>query len=168
MTNEPGTSRRRSGVRLFGIVGLVLCLVLVVGILIGRSWLAGQVDGVFDSLDQAVGRGTTIVVETNGRLQERVADLDTMLTDISSLPATASITKDIADRGAAIADRFSQIREGWVAIRARIDAALETLAQIDRAIPFVDLPTGPTEELAALDQRCAEIETSSRDRKSVV
>ena len=97
--NEP---RARSGVRLFGIVGLVLCLVLAIGILIGRSWVAGQVDGVFDSVDQAVGRGTTIVAETTGRLEERVADLDTMLTDISAVPATASIVPAaIADRGAA-------------------------------------------------------------------
>ena len=147
------------GHRLFAIIGLFACLVLAIGILIGRGWVSDQVDGVFASVDDAVARGQTVVAVTTGRLEERVADLDTILADISTVAETATVPAALAERAATIADRFSQIRDGWVAIRARIDAALETLAQVDRALPFVDLPTGPTEELAALDQRIAEIDT---------
>lgn len=150
--------RRGSGVRIFGIIGLLLSLLLAIGVLLGRGWVANQVDGAFDSIDQAVGRGTTIVAQTNGRLQERVADLDAVLADLSGSLAGATVPAAVADRAASIADRFSEIRDGWVAARARIDAALETLAQVDAALPFVDLPPGPTEELAALDQRFLEIE----------
>ncbi|HYH92485.1 MAG TPA: hypothetical protein VD763_04935 [Candidatus Saccharimonadales bacterium] len=157
MTSATKTGRRRSGVEIFGMVGLVLCLLLAIAIIIGRSWVADQVDGVFDSVDDAVGRGTMVVAQTTGRLEERVADLDVLLTDATAAAGAVTVPPAIAERAAGIADRFGAIRDGWVAVRARIDAALATLAQIDRAIPFVDLPDGPTEELAALDQRITEI-----------
>ena len=89
-----------------------------------------------------------------------MADIDALLAEVSSIAGNVSVPPSLAERASTIADRFSQIRDGWVAVRARIDAALETLAQLDRALPFVDLPTGPTEELAALDQRVAEIEAN--------
>ena len=167
MTNN-ARGRGRSGVRIFGIVGLLLSLLLAIGVLAVRGWAADQVDGAFDSIDQAVGRGTTIVAQTNGRLQERVADLDALLTDLSGTALGSAVPAAVADRAASIAERFSEIRDGWVAARARIDAALETLAQLDAALPFVDLPPGPTEELAALDQRFLEIEDNvSRLRSRV-
>jgi hypothetical protein len=168
MTTDAATDRGRTATQVFGWFGLALSLVLAIGILFARGWLADQVDGVFDSVDQAVGRGSTIVAQTNGRLQERVADIDTLLAEVSSVAGNVSVPPSLAERASGIADRFSQIRDGWVAVRARIDAALETLAQLDRALPFVDLPTGPTEELAALDQRVAEIESNvARLRSSV-
>ena len=159
---EPAPKRGRSyaGTRLFAIIGLFGCLILAIGILIGRGWVSDQVNGVFASVDDAVARGHTVVAVTTGRLEERVADLDTIITDISTVAETATVPAALVERASSIADRFGQIRDGWVAIRARIDAALETLAQVDRALPFVDLPTGPTEELAALDQRIAEIDTN--------
>jgi hypothetical protein len=156
----PRRGRGYAGTRLFAIIGLFGCLILALGILIGRGWVSDQVNGVFASVDQAVAGGQTVVAVTTGRLEERVADLDTILTDISTVAETATVPAALAERAATIADRFGQIRDGWVAIRARIDAALLTLAQVDRALPFVDLPTGPTEELAALDQRIAEIDTN--------
>ena len=161
MTTDPGAGRGRSAVRVFASVGLVLCLVLAVGILFGRAWLSDQVGGVFDSIDTAIGRGNTVVAMTTGRLEERVADLDTLVADLSATVATATVPTAIAERATSIADRFNEIRDGWVQVRARIDAALETLAQLDRALPFIDLPSGPTEELAALDQRLAEINASA-------
>ncbi len=160
MTNDTAPGRRPSAVQIFGIVGLVLSLILAIGILVGRGYLADQVGGVFDSIDEAVGRGTTVVAMTTGRLEERVADIDAFLADASAVAGNVSIPPALAERATSIADRFAQIRDGWVAVRARIDAALGTLAQIDRALPFVDLPTGPTEELAALDERIAEIDAS--------
>ena len=160
VTTEIAPSAGRSGVRIFAMVGLVLCLFLAIGILIGRSWLADQAAGVFDSIDTAIGRGNTVVAVTTGRLQERVADLDSLVADLSTTAATSAVPTVIAERATSIADRFNEIRDGWVQIRARIDAALETLAQVDRALPFIDLPAGPTEELAALDQRLAEINAS--------
>lgn len=152
--------RGRSAVRIFAWVGLGLCLVLVLGILIGRTWLAGYVDDVFDTVDGAVANGSTVVAVTTGRLQERVADLDSLVADLRTSAATATVPPALAERATGLADRFAQIRDGWVSVRARIDAALATLAQIDRALPFIDLPPGPTEQLAALDQRIADIDAN--------
>ena len=164
-TPQPAPTRSRgrgdTGIRLFAIVGLFGCLVLAIGILIGRGWVSDQVGGVFASVDDAVatrshgrggddrtprgaGRATWIPSSPTSRPWPRRRR--------SRRPSPSAPTK--------LADRFSQIRDGWVAIRARIDAALETLAQVDRALPFIDLPAGPTEELAALDQRIAEVDTN--------
>jgi hypothetical protein len=158
--DEPPSGRGRSAVRIFAWIGLALCLVLAIGILFGRTWLAGYVDDVFGTVDRAVANGSTVVAVTTGRLEERVADLDTLISDLGATAATVTVPPAIAQRATGIADRFGQIRDGWVAVRAKIDAALRTLAQIDRALPFVDLPPGPTEQLAALDQRIADIDAN--------
>ena len=152
--------RGRSLVRIAAWVGLGLCVVLMLGILLGRTWLAGYVNDVFDTVDGAVANGSTVVALTTGRLQERVADLDALVADLQTTAATATVPPALAERATGIADRFGQIRDRWVSVRARIDSALATLAQIDRALPFVDLPPGPTEQLAALDQRIADIDAN--------
>jgi hypothetical protein len=157
---EAGPRRGRSPVRWFAWFGLGLSIVLAIGILLGRTWLAGYVDDVFDTVDGAVANGSTVVALTTGRLEERVADLDALLDDLRSTAETVTVPPAIADRATGVADRFSQIRDGWVSVRARIDSALATLAQIDRALPFVDLPPGPTEQLEALDQRIADIDAN--------
>jgi hypothetical protein len=160
MTNEARAGRGSSGVRWFGIVGLVFSIVLAIAILLGRGWLAAQVDGFFDSVDQGVGRASTVVAVATGRFDERLADLDTLVADAQAQVGAVTLPPALTQRVSDLADRFAQIRDGWVAIRARIDGVLETLAQLDRALPFIDLPTGPTDELAALDQRIAEIDAS--------
>jgi hypothetical protein len=153
-------TRRGRAVRMFAWFGLALTVVLAIGILLGRGWLVGYVDDVFDTVDGAVANGSTVVALTTGRLEERVADLDSLVGDLQSTAATVTVPPAIAERATGIADRFGQIRDGWVAVRAKIDAALGTLAQIDRALPFVDLPPGPTEQLAALDQSIADIDAN--------
>ena len=45
---------------------------------------------MFDTVDGAVGTGSTIVAQTTGRLEERVADLDTFLTDARAVAASAT------------------------------------------------------------------------------
>ena len=158
--DEPRPGRRSSVVRVFAWIGLGLSVLLAIGILFGRTWIAGYVDDVFATVDGTVANGSTVVALTTGRLEERVADLDALVTDLGTTAATVTVPPAIAQRATGIADRFGQIRDGWVAVRARIDAALATLAQIDRALPFVDLPPGPTEQLAALDQRIADIDAN--------
>jgi hypothetical protein len=167
-TDDAPAPRRGRAVRVFAWIGLALTVVLAIGILLGRTWLAGYVDNVFDDVNGVVGTGSTIVAQTTGRLEERVNDLDTLITDASGIAATATVPRAIADRVSSLSDRFSQIRDGWVSIRAKIDSGLATLAQIDRALPFIDLAGGPADELAALDQRIAEIDTNLAAMRSGV
>ena len=121
--------------------------------------MAGQVDGAFASIDQAVGRGTTIVAETNGRLQERVADLDAVAGRPLRLPSRRRpIPAAVADRAAAIADRSARSAMAGSRPARGSTPRSRPSPRSTRALPFVDLPPGPTEELAALDQRFVEIE----------
>jgi hypothetical protein len=156
----PVHRRRRTAVRVLAWVGLALSVVLAIGILLGRTWLAGYVDDVFDTVDGAVANGSSVVALTTGRLEERVADLDGLVADLGTAAATATVPPAIAERATGIADRFGEIRDRWISVRARIDAALATLAQIDRALPFIELPGAAAEGLAALDQRIADIDAN--------
>ena len=72
-------------------------------------------NGVFDSVDDAVGRGNTVVAVTTGRLEERVADLDTIMTDSRPRPRPPRSRRRSPSAPSTIADRFSEIRDGWVA-----------------------------------------------------
>ena len=153
-------SRVVKSAQAFGIVGLVVSAVLAIGILFSFGWISDQVDEVFASVDDVVQTGSTVVDLASGRLQERAADLDAFIQEAGTAAGTATIPPALAARATSIADRYQQIRDGYVDVRARLGSAFDTMAQISRFAPGLGLPTEPPAELAALDERIQEIDAN--------
>ena len=160
MTTTTERSRLLRAAEVFGWVGLVVSVVLAIAVLWAHGQIAGRVDETFASVDQALDRGTVAVTLASGRLQERVADLDTFITEATALDRASAVPAALAERADRIAERYSLIRDEYVAVRARIDSALATLQNVSRLLPGVEVGSGAAEALASLDERVASFDAS--------
>jgi hypothetical protein len=154
--------------RVVALVGLVVCAVLVIGILGARAWVDERVDGTFGTVDDAMDRATVVVNVAAGRIEERAADIDTFLDDTSSLGTGANLPPALVERASAIATRFGEIRDQLANVRARIDSTLQAIQNVGRFLPFVEVPSGPADALAAFDERVASIDAAVSDLRSGV
>ena len=151
-------SRRLVAARVFGIVGLVASLVLAVGVVLMHGWASGLVDEVFASIGGTVDRGAEIADDATGRLRERAAEIDAFIAEAAGVAASAEVPAAVAQRATAIADRYAQLRQDYVAVRARLDSAFDTIARVARFAPGLDLPTERPGVLDDLDARLAEVD----------
>ena len=157
---ERGRRKTRAAAQVVGVVGLVVCAVLAIGVLIAHGWISDAVGGVFDTADRQIERGSTIVELASDRVKERVTDIDDLIANVSAITPGAIIPPALAARAATVADRYDAVRNQFAELRARVESGLETVRQVARLVPFIDLPTLPTEELAALDSRLQQFDDS--------
>lgn len=157
---ERGRRKTRAAAQVAGVLGLVVCAVLAIGILLAHGWISDAIGGVFESADRQIERGSTIVELATDRVQERVIDIDDFIANATAITPGANIPPALADRAAAVADRYDAVRNQFAEMRARVESGLETVRQVARLVPFIDLPTLPTEELAALDERLQQFDDS--------
>lgn len=166
---ERGRRKTRAAAQVLGVVGLVASAVLAVGVLLAHGWISDAIGGVFDTADRQIERGSTIVEIASDRVQERVSDIDDFITNLSAVTPGTNIPPALAERAAAVADRYDAVRNQFAELRARVETGLETVRQVARLVPFIDLPTLPTDELAALDARLQQFDDSvSRLREAGV
>jgi hypothetical protein len=157
---ERGRRKTRAAAKVAGVVGLVVCAVLAIGVLIAHGWISDAVGGVFETADRQIERGSTIVELASDRVQERVTDIDDFIANVSAITPGANIPPALAARAATVADRYDAVRNQFAELRARVESGLETVRQVARLVPFIELPTLPTEELAALDARLQQFDDS--------
>lgn len=160
IASERGRRKTRAAAAVAGVIGLVVCAVLAIGILIAHGWISDAVGGVFETADRQIERGSTIVELATDRVQERVTDVDDFIANVSSITPGANIPPELAMRAASLADRYDAVRNRFAELRARVESGLETVRQVARLVPFIDLPELPTEELAALDSRLQQFDDS--------
>lgn len=157
---ERGRRKTRAAAQVLGALGLVVSAVLVIGILLAHGWASDAVGNIFETADRQIERGSTIVELATARVQERMTDIDTFIADASAITPGANIPPEIAARAAAFADRYDAVRNQFAELRARVESGLDTVRQVARLVPFIDLPESPGEELAALDARLQRFDDS--------
>ena len=164
------SERRRLDIaaRVIALAGLAICVVLVIAILWARAWVDERVDGTFSTVDGVFDRASVVVNVAAGRLEERTADIDALLADTSSLGTGANLPPALAERASAIAVRFGEIRDQLSTVRARIDAAIQGIENVSRFLPFIEVPQGPADALAAFDERVARIDAAVADLRAGV
>jgi hypothetical protein len=162
---EPPPAGRHMGrgprvAMIVGIVGLIGCAILAIGILVGRSWTSDRVGGLFDDVSQAVERGGTIADQATIRVQEGRAQVEEIIASSSALDRGAQVTEALAAKVTAVADRYAEIRDQYIEVRAQVGASLRTLERAARFVPGLEIPAAPVEALTALDERLVEIDAS--------
>ena len=166
---ERGRRKTRATAQVAGVVGLVVCVVLAIGIILVSGRISDSIGGVFESADRQIERGSTIVELATDRVRERVTDIDDFIGNASAITPGANIPPALAARATAIADRYDAVRNQFAELRARVESGLETVRQVASLVPFIDLPTLPTEELAGLDARLQQFDDNvSRLREAGV
>ena len=154
-----GKGRKATGIlgQVVGIVGVVVCLALVVGVLLGRGWATGAVSDVASKVDATVARTQPLldragsaVDEVAARAGEAAAAADAVSVDPNAAPQAL---QGILDKVSAVSERYLELRSTYASAREQIVSALDRLAIIDRLVPGVSVPQGPIDLLASLDQK---------------
>jgi methyl-accepting chemotaxis protein len=138
-------------------VGIVVCLALVVGVVLGRGWVAGAVTDVAGSIDAAVARTEPLLGTASDGIAkvataagEAAAAADRIATDPN---ATPQALQTVLERLGAVSQRYLELRSTYAGAREQVVSALDRLAIVDRFVPGVSVPQGPIDALAALDER---------------
>lgn len=161
---HPGKGRRATGIvgQVAGIVGIIVSLALIVGVLYIRGWGTETVTEVAANVDAAIAR-TEPMLETAAatvdQVSQRVGDVATAAEAVALDPdATPAALQGILDRLAAVSERYTELRTGYAGAREQIVSILDRLALIDRLIPGFDIPEGPVDALAGLDENARAID----------
>ena len=159
-----GKGRRATGIvgQVAGIVGIVVSLALIVGVLYIRGWGTETVTEVAANVDAAIARTEPILetaAATVDQVSQRVGDVATAAEAVALDPdATPAALQGILDRLAAVSERYTELRTGYAGAREQIVSILDRLALIDRLIPGFDIPEGPVDALAGLDENARAID----------
>lgn len=152
-THSRGVRIGRTAAQVIAIAGLVVCLVLAVVVLLVASSLSGSIDRTLATGDAAFARAVETADEATTGLQAAVGELDALVTSLGEASGDAPLPPAVAARVAAASERYLEIREGYVAVRDRVQGAVARAQAVDELLPFIDLPDEPAGPLARLDDR---------------
>jgi hypothetical protein len=145
-----------------GVVGIVVCLVLVAGVILARNWLVDGVDQVAGAVDTALGAGTTLIDTAStkvGDVSDRVGAVDDAANAIATNPNPVPAFSDaVTTRLAPLSDRYLAFRTSYAELRERLVSALDRLQLLDRLLPFFSLPPGFGDRLAQINSRAQELD----------
>ena len=140
-----------------GIVGIVVVILLAVLVLLGRGWAVDKVDVVAASIDDGLAKVPPLLDRADDgvtRVQERITIVGDAATAVS---AAANEPPEIVQRFSAaltgVSERYIPLRESYADARARIVSVSDRLETLDRLLPGMSLPQGPSDTLVALDTK---------------
>lgn len=166
--SKAGASRRgaRLGLaaQVIAVIGIVACLLLVLGLWAGRGWAVDQIDGVVTSLDDRLAKASTAAVLVSDRVDARVTDLADAVAEAKAVAGeriedSERLQRLVGRVGGAI-DRYRELRAGYGELREKVASSIESLQRLDRLLPGFSVPQGPIDALASLDARVAEVDAA--------
>jgi hypothetical protein len=146
--------------QLLGFVGLVLCIALMVGILLGRSFVAVAVGDVFVTADTSIANGLASIDDARNRLTGGAGTLEELIGDLGPLPATAAVPAAVSAKISSVIDAYAPARDRYVAAREQAQAALGYVRAAARFVPGVELPSGVSDALVQADDRLTRFDTA--------
>lgn len=172
MTDQPapapsvGTPKKAASVggQAVGIVGIVVCLALAVGVLVGRGWLVTQVDAVIASVDDQLAKGIPLLAQADTAVTQvsatvtDVGDAATAVTNATN-PAPA-LVQGLSAKVSAVSERYLPLRAAYADARANVVSTLDRLQTLDRLVPGVSVPQGPVDAVASLDTAIRTVDSS--------
>jgi hypothetical protein len=157
---------------ILGMVGLVVCLVIAVGVWFVRPEVEKRVDYVasvaVDALEQASGLSadaSDLIVQ----VKQRLDTVSTTASSVSGNPIltaaadrllSGAITNVVAGPWNQLQDRLSGMREQAVGLSTSVQA-------LDTAIPFIELPGVVTGFVDDVDARWTEVDQTVQGMESV-
>lgn len=145
--------------QLLGLIGLIVCIVLAVGILAGRAWMGVTVGDGFTTVDTTITNGLAKVDDAKARLTDGGGRLDQLLTELGPLPATSPIPAAVSARITELVDAASPARDTLVEARSQAQVALSYLQLLHQFAPNIELPDGVSTALTNVDDRLTQIDT---------
>jgi hypothetical protein len=146
--------------QILGFAGLLVCLALAVGILLGRSWIAVAVGDVFTAADDSISVGLARIDDATARLTDGGGLLDGLVADLGPVPATSPIPAAVAARISQVVDSYGSARDRYVEARSQAQAAFRLFKSAGRLAPGAQVPAGVATALAAADDRISRLDSA--------
>jgi hypothetical protein len=157
---------------ILGVIGLIVCLVIAVGVWFVKPELERRVDHVatvaVDALEQASGLSTD-ASELIVQVKERLATVASTASSVSGNPIltaaadrllSGTISNVVAGPWNQLQDRLSGMREKAVGLSTSVQA-------LDEAIPFIELPGVATGFVDDVDARWSEVDQTVQDMEAL-
>lgn len=173
LAQPPAPSRRKrdrilgTTGQVVGVVGIVVCLLLVVGVIFGRVWAIGTVDDVDEAVDAQIVRTGPLLDKAQGIVGEVSGRLGTVADIAAGIAANPSPSGDVAQTLrsalAGFSERYQGLREGYADVRETVVSVIDRLQTLDRLVPGFPVPQGLVDALAAFDARIKEFDAKAND-----
>jgi len=166
-TEPPPRPRRRDRVvgsigQVVGVVGIVVCLLLVIGVIVWDGWAVGTVDDVAAAVDAKIAKAEPLLDQASAKVGEisgRVSTVADIAAGIAADPSPGGAVADALRAGlATVSDRYQTLRSNYAGVRESVQSVVDRLQTLDRLVPAISIPQGPTDALAALDARLQEFD----------
>jgi prefoldin subunit 5 len=166
-TEAPPPRRRRDRVlgsigQVVGVVGIVVCLLLVIGVIVGDVWAVRTVDDVAAAIDAKIAKAEPLLDQASAKVGEisgRVSTVADIAAGIAADPSPGGAVADALRAGlATVSDRYQTLRSNYAGVRESIQSVVDRLQTLDRLVPGISIPQGPADALAALDARLQEFD----------
>ena len=166
-TPAPVRTRRRVasvGGQVLGIVGLVLCLALAIGVLLGRGWAVDQVRTVSGNVDDNLAKAVPVLVAAESKLSDVSAKVDAVTAAAKAVAATDApsgpVVQALSDRLSKVSEAYLPLRTQYADARTRIVSALDRLVVLERFVPGLSVAQDASDAVAAIDARIKEVDAA--------
>ena len=153
--------------QVLGVIGMLVCIVLIVGVIFGRSYAVGTVNDVAAAVDTQIAKVSpilqqahTTVGEVSGKVSTVAEIADTVAKDPNPGGQIAQALRDAID---GVNDRYQALRQGYAGIRETALSIIEKLQTVDQLIPGLAIPQGPIDALNTFDTRIQEFDAKVND-----
>ncbi len=164
---KPDNSRRnrRLGLaaQVAGVVGIVICLVLVAGVLVGRGWATDTVSTVSADIDAKLAKAVPLLDAASSKTSEIAGRVGAVSDAANAMAGQASPNSGLLQglQGAVtnVSNRYLELRASYGDFRQTVTGAIDGLQTLERLIPGFSIPQGPVDALNKLDAAVTALDT---------
>lgn len=151
------STRWATAAQVAGIVGIVLCVLLIVGAWLFHGAARQTVDDLGATVDSGIGSAITATGTVATRLEGAATEAGLVAAEANAEASNPSRSSDavaaLTARVGNLADGYRAIRERYAEAKANLTGALSSLQRVARLVPGSSPPSGPPPALAELDAR---------------
>ena len=153
--------RKAAAAKIAGIVGVVVCVLIIVVVWFGLGTVSRTIDDLGNSVNAGFDRAITATDTVANGLNEAVASIDSMRAEAVELAAGRPDPERFAGlqaRLGQVADRYRDLRTRYVEAREGVIGITSTVERVAQLIPGSRAPEGAGDKLVTVDAKIQEID----------
>ena len=157
-------SRKPVAAKIAGIVGIVICIVIIVIVWFSLGTVSRAVDNLGTTVNSGFDRAITATNTVAAGFTQAAASIDQIRADAAELAANANPDTPRLDalqaRLGQFADKYRDLRVRYADARENVVAATSSVQRIAELIPGVRVPEGAGDKLTAVDDKLKAIDAA--------
>ena len=157
-------SRKPVAAKIAGIVGIVICIVIIVVVWFSLGTVSRAVDNLGTTVNSGFDRAITATNTVSAGFTQAAASIDQIRADAAALAANANPDTPRLDalqaRLGQFADKYRDLRVRYADARENVVAATSSVQRIAELIPGVRVPEGAGDKLTAVDDKLKAIDAA--------